>query len=117
MSYPVRTQQNFPPCFDVIRDFAQQSTFINVKTSCPDRSPSPRAHIIQPFKCPLSFVSFPDNMSARIAEAAKEEASHVKQVTLDGVQSGAYLYPIKVSVPLGVQSFETDSTTFTHIQI
>ena len=36
-------------------------------------------------------------MSARVKETAKEEALHVRQLAEDGVKSGAYIYPIKVS--------------------
>jgi hypothetical protein len=36
-------------------------------------------------------------MAARVKETAKEEALHVRQLAEDGVKSGAYIYPIKVS--------------------
>lgn len=36
-------------------------------------------------------------MSARVKETAKEEAQHVRQLANDGLKSGAYMYPIKVS--------------------
>lgn len=36
-------------------------------------------------------------MSARVKETAKEEAQHVRQLANDGLKSGAYIYPIKVS--------------------
>jgi hypothetical protein len=38
-------------------------------------------------------------MAARVKETAKEEALQVRQLAEDGLKSGAYIYPIKVSVP------------------
>lgn len=37
-------------------------------------------------------------MSARVKETAKEEAQQIRKLANDGVKSGAYIYPIKVSV-------------------
>jgi hypothetical protein len=36
-------------------------------------------------------------MAARVKETAKEEALQVRQLAEDGLKSGAYIYPIKVS--------------------
>ena len=43
-------------------------------------------------------------MSAKIKEAAIQEADRVRHVAEDGVKSGAYIYPIKVSSHLGSMS-------------
>lgn len=37
-------------------------------------------------------------MSARVKETAKEEAQQIRKLANDGVKSGAYVYPIKVSI-------------------
>jgi len=36
-------------------------------------------------------------MAARVKETAKEEALQVRQLAEDGLRSGAYIYPVKVS--------------------
>lgn len=36
-------------------------------------------------------------MAARVKETAKEEALNIRHLAEDGVKSGAYVYPIKVS--------------------
>lgn len=36
-------------------------------------------------------------MAARVKETAKEEAIQVRQLAEDGIRSGAYIYPVKVS--------------------
>lgn len=36
-------------------------------------------------------------MADKVKETAKEEALRVRQLAEDGVKSGAYVYPIKVS--------------------
>ena len=37
-------------------------------------------------------------MADNIKKTAKEEASRVQQIANEGVRSGAYIYPIKVSM-------------------
>jgi hypothetical protein len=36
-------------------------------------------------------------MAARVKETAKEEAIQVRKLAEDGLRSGAYIYPVKVS--------------------
>ena len=36
-------------------------------------------------------------MADRVKETAKDEALRVRQLAEDGVKSGAYIYPLKVS--------------------
>ena len=40
-----------------------------------------------------------NNMAARVKETAKEEAIQVRQLAEDGIRSGAYIYPVKASIP------------------
>jgi len=37
-----------------------------------------------------------NKMSSKIADTAKQEVQHVRQVAEEGAKSGAYLYPFKV---------------------
>ena len=46
-------------------------------------------------------------MSDRVKQVAAEEAERVKAITIDAVQSQAYIYPFKVSINQGL-SGQTD---------